>query len=229
MKLIGLILTGVGLPFLLMGGILTYQEINFLHTAVETAGTVKEIASYTGSKSGKQYYPVVEFRSEDGRLYTFKSNHSAAEPEYQIGQTVTVYYNPAEPAEAQIEGMTELLLMGLIFGGIGLIFCSIGGIVIILYIRRLREIEWLKQNGTAVEAEFDSVFYDTSYKVNNKSPYRIRCRWINPYNSETMIFKSEYIWFDPEKYITSKTLRVFIDPGNPKKYYVDTSFLPTIK
>jgi hypothetical protein len=226
MKLIGVIFTCIGLLFFLIGGFLFYQEFSFRQSAVKVQGTVKEIGSYKGSKSGTQYYPVVEFRTEDGKLYTFKSDISSSSPEYTAGETVIVYYDPKDPLEADLSGLNEMILIGSIFGGIGLVFGSIGGIFLFLYIRRQKEIAWLKQNGTAVEADFDSVEHDTSYKVNNKSPYVIHCRWFNPYNGEMMDFKSEYIWYDPTSYITNKKLQVLIDVGNPKKHFVDISFLP---
>jgi hypothetical protein len=39
-------------------------------------------------------------------------------------------------------------------------------------------------------------------------------------------FKSKAIWFNPEKYIQNRDIRVRIDPNNPRKYVMDTSFLP---
>ena len=39
-------------------------------------------------------------------------------------------------------------------------------------------------------------------------------------------FKSKAIWFNPEKYIQSKDIKVRIDPNDPGKYVMDVSFLP---
>ncbi len=38
--------------------------------------------------------------------------------------------------------------------------------------------------------------------------------------------QSEDIWFDPVEFIKSKTIDVYVDPVNFKKYYMDISFLP---
>jgi hypothetical protein len=42
------------------------------------------------------------------------------------------------------------------------------------------------------------------------------------------IFHSANIWFDPSNYIPGKTLGVLIDPNNPHRYLVETSFLPKV-
>jgi hypothetical protein len=226
MKLIGIVFSSIGLLFFLIGGVFLYNEYAFFQTAVKVQGSVVDIVSRSGSKGGTQYYPVIEFRSETGQRYTFESGGVSSESEYKTGNPVTVHYDPKYPNDAKLEGWGDLIIIGAVFGGIGIVFGSIGGIMLILHIRRMRDIAWLKQNGTRVEAEFDQVFHDTSYKVNGKSPYIIKCNYLNPYDGQNVKIKSDHIWFNPSPYITTKTLSVLIDINNVKRNYVDTSFLP---
>ena len=67
-----------------------------------------------------------------------------------------------------------------------------------------------------------------SLTVNDRSPFLILTQWLNPATSELHIFESNNIWFDPTNHIKTKKIRVFIDRKNPKKYYVDLSFLPKV-
>ncbi len=227
MKLIGVIFALLGVVQLLVGGIIFYFDFSFKQSAQKTQGTVVEIVSHSGSKSGTQYYPVIEFRNETGQRYTFESDWGSSGPEHRIGDPVMVIYDPKDPSDAKLDGWNELILIGSIFGGIGLVFGSIGGIMVIFYIRRLKEIAWLKQNGTMIEADLDHVHYDTSLKVNGKSPYVIVCQWPNPHDGQIQTIKSERIWTDPAPYITMKKLSVLIDMNNVKRNYVDISFLPS--
>jgi hypothetical protein len=58
--------------------------------------------------------------------------------------------------------------------------------------------------------------------------YRICAQWTNPVTSEIHIFNSENIWFDPADHINTDEVTVLIERDNPKKYYVDISFLPKV-
>jgi len=36
------------------------------------------------------------------------------------------------------------------------------------------------------------------------------------------------IWFDSTNYIPGKTIEVLVDPNNPRRYDVETAFLPKV-
>ncbi|WP_347049541.1 hypothetical protein [Flavobacterium olei] len=88
-----------------------------------------------------------------------------------------------------------------------------------------KRIDDLKFNGKQITTKFDNVALNTSYKVNGRSPFVIYSQWLNPSTNELHLFKSENIWFDPANYILTEEIKVLIDPVNPKKYYMDISFL----
>ncbi len=229
MKLLGVIFTLMGVVHLIVGGILFYIEFSFQSKAVQAQGWVTEVVKRSGSESGDNYYPVIEFRNDMGQKFSFESGNGASEPEYKIGDGVTVSYDPKDPENAEIAGYYDMIYIGAVFGAIGVVFGSIGSFFLIRYIRRQKEIAWLKQNGTPVQADFSHVHHDTSYKVNGKSPYIIICNWDNPYTGATMQFKSEHIWIDPKPFIQQPKLTVLIDINDPKRHYIDTSFLPDKK
>ena len=94
--------------------------------------------------------------------------------------------------------------------------------------KKTKMVEDLKKNGTRVNAEFQSVQLNTTLKVNGRNPYQILAQWQNPTTTEIHIFNSDNLWFDPTDYIKSDVIEVLVDMQNPKKYHVDTSFLPKI-
>ncbi len=226
MKMIGIVFSLLGAVQIGIGGIVAYFDLSFRHSALKTQGTVAEVIERTGSESGKQYYPVIEFRTETGQRCSFEGDGSSSVSEYKTGNSVHVLYDPKDPSDAKLESAQEMILIGIVFGGIGLVFGSIGAIILFIHIRRARDIEWLKQNGTRVEADFDHVFYDRSLKVNGKSPFVIICKWPNPVDGQVMTIRSERLWTDPTPFIATKKLTVLVDSGNAKRNYIDVSFLP---
>ena len=78
-------------------------------TGIVTTGTVTRMEESTTNGSST-YSPVVEFTA-NGQTYTFESNNSSYPPEYEVGETVNVRYDPADPNTAQIDKYTERWLM----------------------------------------------------------------------------------------------------------------------
>ncbi|MBN8532379.1 MAG: DUF3592 domain-containing protein, partial [Alphaproteobacteria bacterium] len=85
----------------------------------------------------------------------------------------------------------------------------------------------LKISGQRIEAEITGVDFNTSLRVNGRSPWVIRAQWYDVAQGGVRTFESESLWFDPAPYLDKrKTIGVFIDPAKPGRYAVDTSFLP---
>jgi len=112
--------------------------------------------------------------------------------------------------------------------GIGLSFFMLGFSLLIKKTRTIRKVKALKANGQRIQAKVKHIGLNTSHKINGRSPYQIQAQWQNPSTSKVHIFKSEYLWFDPTDYVNEEEITVLIDRNNPKKYYVDVSFLPQL-
>lgn len=78
-------------------------------TGIVTPGTVTGLEESTTDGS-TTYSPVVEFTA-NGQTYTFESDNASSPPAYQVGETVNVRYDPADPSTAQIDKLTERWLM----------------------------------------------------------------------------------------------------------------------
>jgi hypothetical protein len=218
---------------MLAGAVYLYSNTrSFLAGAVHAQGTVVDLRRTESldshSNRSVSYYPVVQYAEAGGRKIEFTSDSGSNPPAYSRGDQVEVLYHPDAPEKARINGFMSLWFGTLIVGGLGVVFTAVGTAMVVVPIRRRRLESFLKSNGVPVEATFESVEQNTSMKVNGQSPWRVLAQWLDPATSQVHVFKSDNLWFDPSAYIKDRKINVFIDRADPKKYYVDLSFLPKL-
>lgn len=183
----------------------------------EASGTIKSF------QSG---YPDITF-DYNGRSYQFHENVSTSD--MFEGEQVTVYFPKGEPAKAELKSFFASWFMTLLLGIFWVVFGGIGGIGLWFSTKssRMREELMVMGKGRKVSMPISEVTKDYSFKMNGRSPFVIVAQWHDKSSNTVYQFKSEYIWFNPEMYLTEKKeIDVFIDPNNFKRYYVDVSFLP---
>ncbi|MBD1915729.1 MULTISPECIES: DUF3592 domain-containing protein [Cyanophyceae] len=219
------LLPGIGM---LAATLFTYKNTStFLNDAIRTEGTVIELIQ-SRSDDSIMYYPVVVFANQDGEEIEFTSLSGSNPPSYSTGQAIEIFYLPAEPQRAEINDFFSLWGMPAIFGGLGSIFSAIGAGMIVVPMLKEGEEKRLKQEGTSIETDFKSVEVNTAYSVNGKHPFQVITQWQNPSTTEIHVFESNNLWYDPTDFMTRKQITVFIEKENPKKYFVDLSFLPKL-
>ncbi|WP_125722859.1 DUF3592 domain-containing protein [Flavobacterium ustbae] len=225
MKIIKYVFLIIGLA-LLAGAFYFYQSKQaFLNRAVKVQGTVTALIP-SRSDNSTTYKPVVSYTTKEGKQIEFTSSVSSNPPSYHEGESVEIFYDPADPYDADINGFASLWLAPLILGILGTVFFLIGFLIILFGKMKEKKIDDLKFNGRSIISKFDNVNINYNYKVNGRSPYVIYSQWLNPATNEMHLFQSEDIWFNPTDFILSEEIKVLIDPANPKKYYMDISFLP---
>jgi len=136
-------------------------------------------------------------------------------------------------------GSLVFIFFNIFFFGLLSLFAAMFFFLINLKKKNAGLLKWLKQNGQIIEATVQSVSLETIFnypslktaiKYNGRSPYSIYAQWVQPSANAVYVFKSEPLWIDPQEYIKpGDKIKVAIDPNNPKRYFVDTSFLPIIK
>lgn len=216
-------LIGLGM---LVGAFFWYKSTNdFLAEAIRAEGTVIELRLSRSSDS-TTYAPVVNFIARNGEKITFVSSVSSNPPSYTVGEKADIFYLPADPYDAKLDSFFSLWGGATIVGGMGGLFFLIGSALAILPMMKGRRDESLKRQGIPIETEFQSVERNMAYSVNGRHPFRILTQWQNPATSEVHVFHSNNLWFDPTNYIKSKRITVFVERNNPKRYFVDLSFLP---
>jgi len=219
--------TAVGLLMIVLA-LAWYANVRaFIARAAVAPGTVVDLLP-SRSDNSTTWRPVVRFTSADRQNIEFTSSTSSNPPSYSKGERVEVLYAPANPRDAKINGFFSLWGGPLIIGGVGAVFFLTGASIIAVGRLRARQNEYLRANGTRVQARFQQVERNPGVQVNGANPFRIVCQWQDPATAQMHVFRSANLWFDPTDHIKSKDLTVFIETGNPRKYLVDTSFLPKL-
>ncbi len=213
---------------MLAGAFALYSSTaSFLEHSVTTQGTVVELIRSRSSDS-TSYYPVVQFTAASGREIEFQSSTGSNPPPYSRGEQVAVFYEPANPEDAMVDGFFSLWGAALIICVIGSVFGLIGGGMIAYGAMKGRSKADLQKNGVEIHASIQGVEQNTSLTVNGLNPFRIICHWQHPQTRELHIFRSENLWFDPTNHVNQEKVPVLVDEANLKKYWVDTSFLPKL-
>lgn len=214
---------------LLAGAIYLYIDKQaFLEKAETTQGTVIELIPKR-SKDSTTYSPLVSFTTKSGQEITYTSSTSSNPPSYDVGENVQIFYDPANPNDAEINGFFSLWLGVIILGFIGIVFFLIGSLGVLFRYLKNKKAQNLRETGKPISAKFTQVQLNTSQTLNGRNPFQILSQWQDPKTDELYVFKSESIWFDPTDFVKTDTIRVFIDPENPKDYVMDISFLPVLK
>lgn len=217
-----------GSAFFLLGSYFFYSAYTFVHdpNTLKSTGTVVELIPHQNNSNGHYsltYAPKISFKKADGTEQTFQDTTSSNPPAYTIGESVSVIYNNNE---YKIDSFSGMYLFSVLFMGVGLLFGGIGYGGLAYAIHRRKQIELLKTNGTPVKAKVTEIIYNTSLKVNGRSPWKISAQ-----STDTAlgisIFNSDNIWFNPAEFAPiGKEVTVFVNMAKPKQYWLDTSFLP---
>jgi hypothetical protein len=215
----------LGLILLAAAAALTLRNRSFLASAATADGVVTEIVWRSGGESDSAH-PRVRFQTAGGRQIEFVGNVGSNPPAFRVNDRVRILYDPADPSKASIDSLGQLWFPALLCAGVGTVFLGIGIIPFFWNRHVRRRADWLRANGRRIQADFDRVEYYTDYVVAGQSPYRIVCKALDPFTNQVRTFHSQNIWYDPTKYITTKTLDVMVDPNHPERYFVITDFLP---
>jgi hypothetical protein len=100
--------------FCLWGAYAGYVSWQLEQHGETTTGTVLLLEESNDSEGGCCVYsPVIEFNA-NGQTYSFESNNASYPPAYEVGEQVSVLYDPANPDTAQINKWTERWLFPII-------------------------------------------------------------------------------------------------------------------
>ena len=230
-----LCLAGIGIILLaVLWCVVEYQT--FTKTALAVKGTVEgfverktrqRVSGSNRSRESISYAPVVRYTTRNGESYRFISSASSWLSVYDKGERVDVLYDPANPGRAEINDSFSLYLGQALVAGTGLVFVLLGSGIMAVPKLKGRKNKRLKEAGQAVATTFKEVKQNTNLTIGGRRPYNVITTWVDPSTNETYTFSSDNIWFNPKDQIVQDKITVYMEPGNPKKYYVDVSFLKT--
>jgi hypothetical protein len=97
------ILTGLSIWYL-------FTSYMFSTTGIEAPGTVVRLESSHSSEGGTTYSPVFSY-TVDGQKYEYESVNSSNPPSHEVGEQVTLLYDPDRPDKARENSFWELWLL----------------------------------------------------------------------------------------------------------------------
>ncbi|HTL51092.1 MAG TPA: DUF3592 domain-containing protein, partial [Planctomycetota bacterium] len=129
-RIFGGVFALIGALSLLGGSYWFWHTRAFLQSAVTAPGVVVEMVASHGSKS-TTYAPVYTFTDAQGGSHKIRSHTSSSPPSYEVGEAVTVYYDPNNPEDTLLDGWFDLWGGATILGGLGAVFFAVGLLVFV--------------------------------------------------------------------------------------------------
>jgi cell division protein FtsL len=152
-KIILGVFTGVAVLMLLIAFVSSARAILKINSEESAPGRVVEITArreYINEQDRvveEYYYPVVEYISGDGRSHSVQMTEGSSAPSHEVGDEVTVLYNPDRPLEARIKSFGSSALMWILPGITGIL--GLGFLGAVLAVRRLMSFAEDSQNELA--------------------------------------------------------------------------------
>lgn len=137
-KLILRIFTGVAILMLSIAAVSSASAILKMNREESAPGRVVEIIhrrEYVNEQDRvveDYYYPVVEYVSKDGRFHSVQMTEGSSAPSHEVGDEVTVLYNPERPLDARVNSIGSSALMWIVPGITGILgLCFLGAVMVV--------------------------------------------------------------------------------------------------
>jgi hypothetical protein len=110
-----------------VGAWLLYQNATaFIASASRAQGEVIALQYVDSSRrnSSGTWRPLVRFKAPSGEIIEFAPSSSSNPPAYSKGEVVGVFFDPADPKDARLDGFFSLWGGASIAGGLGIVFLA---------------------------------------------------------------------------------------------------------
>jgi Protein of unknown function (DUF3592) len=111
------------------------ESRRFAAAATRASGVVVELVSGPAGPQGgvPLTYPVVRYRTADGREVVFRSGFGSQPPLWRPGQPVTVLYDPANPEAARIETRAATVVAPGCFVAVGVALAAFATVMFLFF------------------------------------------------------------------------------------------------
>ncbi|MBI3168073.1 MAG: DUF3592 domain-containing protein [Chloroflexi bacterium] len=136
-KIIVWVFTGVAALMLMIAGISTVTTLQKLGREESVPGIVVEVVErkYVDAETDNvsyYYYPVVDFKPKDGKRRTIQLNEGSNPPSQEVGDEVTILYEPEHPSDARIKSFGSSALMWILPSITGIVgFGFLGAVLVV--------------------------------------------------------------------------------------------------
>jgi hypothetical protein len=220
-KIISLFVALMGSIFLVLTVPGIVRSIQLKKSGASAESTVISSERIRNSKGPSTYKVKVSFNVSDGNAVSAEARKRNS---VSVGDKVKIYYDPATPQRIDFGDSIGYDMRGAVVGGL---FLLLG---IFLFIKDLisgNARSKLISSGMKIAAEFVSIERDERFRAGDNNPWIIKCRWVDNGNNQEYFFMSKTYTIDPAPYLNGRyKIDVFVNPADPSKYYMDTSFMP---
>lgn len=214
MGLLGVVAMAIGIG-------LFAQTWLYLDRSQMLPGVVTELVISSQKGVSKRYKSRVQFETPSGDRVNMLSRLGSAPAAHRIGDPVEVYFDPANPSDARLNGFLELWGIASVAAGLGLVFFLVGAGLGVAKRFNAQKLARLRGAGDLVLATLDKVEIDTSTTFNDHHPWRVHAHWDDPVSGQRHLFASEMLWQDPSARLGQSPVQVYIERGNPRRYAMD--------
>ena len=173
------------------------------------------------SKGHSTYDVTVSFNTSDGKEVTATARKQSR---ISNGEKVMIWYDRADPQKVDFEDSIGHNMTGAI---VGVLILLLGFYLLISQIVKDSTNKRLIRTGQKIAAEFVSAGRNEKYKMGDKNPWVIKCKWVDNNSNKVYYFESRDYTIDPAPYLNGRYhIDIFINPADPRKYLMDTSFMP---
>jgi Protein of unknown function (DUF3592) len=164
---------------------------------------------------------TVTFKTIDGKAITAAASTRQF---LKNGESVKIWYDQSTPVNIDFGDTVKYNMRGVIIGGLIFLF---GFYFFVKFSIQDLGMRNLKKNGRKVQTEFVAIDKNERYRMGENNPWVIKSRWTDESDNKEYQFSSPDYIIDPAPYLKGRTvIDVFINPSDPLKYYMDTSFMP---
>lgn len=213
-KVMGLSFLTAAVALMVVALVFALHSFSVQKNAERVTGTITE----TYSKGISVSYT---YEGED-----FETNLSEYSSSMRTGDEIILYVNKENPTKVRTEML--LFLITYILCGVSIPFLIMGIVFLLVLKAKQNKKQNLLQNGRMVEAVVTGGQINYNVQVNNRHPWKLECKYEDPYTGATYLFSSNNIWKDPFLYV-GQSVKVYMDRENPRKYYVDVDSLEELE
>lgn len=218
-KIPALIAALAALAFCLIPLVSVIKSVKLQKNGIRVESTVSEV--HRTSTKNPFHTVTVSFNTTDGNQVTGKAY---SRQNLSAGDKVMIWYDKTDPQKIDFGNTVGYNMRGVIIGGL-LFF-----LLFFVFVRSAsadNANNKLIRSGMKITAEFVSVDRNEKYRMGEHNPWFIKCKWIDSRNNREYQFVSKDYTIDPAPYLNGRYhIDVYIDPANPGKYYMDTTFMP---
>ena len=112
----------ISLLCFIAAGVLLYREAQFLNQAESVTGTVKTFRISEDSEiGGTSYCPLIEYTAKSGETFLFNTLICSSPAPYEPGEQVTVFYEPGNPENRQVDSFWGKYVWPFTAGSLGVL------------------------------------------------------------------------------------------------------------